>query len=250
MLLASIIQRPGGSVIPLDTASYHFKPDETGAHVAEVSDERHLAIFFNIRQGDGTPAFVPADGTPVPWMPAPAPVAPLPAPVAQTTIKPEKITVSDDATIADDGDLAREVMALRDDVAALRLDLVKAESDLFDAIETKNTIAKERDELAARLAALPQSDPLSGGEAQAGGGDASPGPTPPAYDLEGGAKYIANLPDADPAGEVESQPATPDVNRDGKVTKADAIAAFVAKFGAEPSPAWTAKRILAEIEKG
>lgn len=52
MKIESIIQRPGGSFIPMGDVTYHFAPtDKDGRHTAEVEDDDHIARFLSIREG-------------------------------------------------------------------------------------------------------------------------------------------------------------------------------------------------------
>lgn len=53
MLIISKIKRPGGTKVTLDDTEYHFAPsaDHDGEHVAEVSNEDHIATFAGIREG-------------------------------------------------------------------------------------------------------------------------------------------------------------------------------------------------------
>lgn len=69
--------RKGGSIIPIGSTEYHFKPYTDGAHVCEVANEAHADLFLSITdgyrlyRGKGTPA----DGS--------TPAAPVAAPIDQ-----------------------------------------------------------------------------------------------------------------------------------------------------------------------
>lgn len=47
------LPRPGGSLIDLDGVTYHFRPDATGRHVAEVERPAHIARLLAISEGYG-----------------------------------------------------------------------------------------------------------------------------------------------------------------------------------------------------
>ncbi|MGH2343384.1 hypothetical protein ACRC7T_18115 [Segnochrobactraceae bacterium EtOH-i3] len=51
MLIECILHRPGGSQVDLGTAIYHFAPDETGRHVADVMNEDHVDRLLAIPEG-------------------------------------------------------------------------------------------------------------------------------------------------------------------------------------------------------
>ena len=52
MLVRSLLERDGGSIIELDDKSYHFKPEEMGGpHLCEVDDDKHFARFISITAG-------------------------------------------------------------------------------------------------------------------------------------------------------------------------------------------------------
>ena len=48
MKIACLIQRKGGTIVDMGTESYHFAPDKTGVHCAEVKDPAHVARFLGI----------------------------------------------------------------------------------------------------------------------------------------------------------------------------------------------------------
>lgn len=49
-LIECILKRPGGSRIDLGDVIYHFKPQASGAHVAEVADDQHARRLLAIRE--------------------------------------------------------------------------------------------------------------------------------------------------------------------------------------------------------
>ena len=54
MLIRTHHIRPGGSVHEIDGIEYHFKPQDEagkGPHVAEVSDDEHIARFLSLKDG-------------------------------------------------------------------------------------------------------------------------------------------------------------------------------------------------------
>lgn len=105
MKLVCIIQRAGGTKVPMADTTYHFKPesDAPGApHVAEVEDDEHLAKFLAIPEGyrihrDGPAAAPKPTSTPKPTVaPTPAPSAtpaPTPAPPVKLVIKNDRESV-------------------------------------------------------------------------------------------------------------------------------------------------------------
>lgn len=44
------LKRQGGSLVTLGDQKYHFAPDQLDRHVAEVTDEAHIARFLEIPQ--------------------------------------------------------------------------------------------------------------------------------------------------------------------------------------------------------
>lgn len=48
MKLVCKLIRPNGTVVTLGTNSYHFKPDESGLHVCEVTDTSHIKALLNV----------------------------------------------------------------------------------------------------------------------------------------------------------------------------------------------------------
>lgn len=67
MLIECLRHRPGGSVIDLDGALYHFRPDAQGRHVAEVEARAHISRLLAIPEG-----YRPADEPPASAAPPPA----------------------------------------------------------------------------------------------------------------------------------------------------------------------------------
>lgn len=67
MLIESIIQRDGGTIVEIHDARYHFKPGDDGCHVAEVADANHAELLLSIREGyrpvriEDSPAQIEAD---------------------------------------------------------------------------------------------------------------------------------------------------------------------------------------------
>lgn len=51
MKIECVLHRVGGSHIDLGDKTYHFKPDATGRHVAEVTDNKHIQTFLAIPEG-------------------------------------------------------------------------------------------------------------------------------------------------------------------------------------------------------
>lgn len=51
MLIESKIKRKDGTTVTMDGVTYHFSPDESGAHVCEVSHKRHIQRFLSISEG-------------------------------------------------------------------------------------------------------------------------------------------------------------------------------------------------------
>lgn len=47
-IIECLIKRAGGSIIELDAAKYHFKPNAEGDHVCEIADEGHADILLAI----------------------------------------------------------------------------------------------------------------------------------------------------------------------------------------------------------
>lgn len=46
--IEALVQRPGGTVTDVGDVTYHFTPDRSGAHVAEVEDPDHVDRFLSI----------------------------------------------------------------------------------------------------------------------------------------------------------------------------------------------------------
>lgn len=92
------LKRAGGTIVPLDTATYHFTPLTDGAHVAEVEPEQHIARFLSIPEGyrlysaDGVEPEVPAFA-----VAASAPVEPTQEPVVEpiltSELHPDHVTI-------------------------------------------------------------------------------------------------------------------------------------------------------------
>lgn len=51
MLIECIIKRNGGSHVSLGSETYHFRPGQNGAHVAEVEDPEHVQRLLLIAEG-------------------------------------------------------------------------------------------------------------------------------------------------------------------------------------------------------
>jgi hypothetical protein len=63
MKIECLARREGGTAVNMGSAVYHFLPDETGRHVAEVTDPKHIANFATIPEGfvlEGEPQATPA----------------------------------------------------------------------------------------------------------------------------------------------------------------------------------------------
>lgn len=45
-----VLHRKGGTVVTIDEIDYHFKPNQQGAHVCEISDPDHAQTFLAIRE--------------------------------------------------------------------------------------------------------------------------------------------------------------------------------------------------------
>jgi hypothetical protein len=90
------LKREGGSNIDLGNKKYHFKPNEKGHHVAEVSDPAHIKRLLSI------PGYHPYDGT------EPDDDAPVAAPAETVTADDAKLDVvdDDDPDFEDDDDPA------------------------------------------------------------------------------------------------------------------------------------------------
>lgn len=50
MKIECILKRQGGTVVELGGKTYHFKPQEDGAHVAEVADEDHADTLLAVSE--------------------------------------------------------------------------------------------------------------------------------------------------------------------------------------------------------
>ena len=81
MKIKCILLRQGGTHVELRGTNYHFAPQADGQHVAEVTDEAHIARFLSIPEAYR----VVVDAAPV--APTPA-AAPIPAPMASITVDP------------------------------------------------------------------------------------------------------------------------------------------------------------------
>lgn len=46
-----ILKRKGGTTVDLDGTTYHFRPNENGAHVCPVKISKHLGRFLSIVEG-------------------------------------------------------------------------------------------------------------------------------------------------------------------------------------------------------
>ncbi len=58
MKIECILKRQGGTVVDLGGKTYHFKPQDDGAHVAEVADDEHAEKLLAVSEayqpyGDG-----------------------------------------------------------------------------------------------------------------------------------------------------------------------------------------------------
>jgi len=58
MKIECILKRQGGTVVELGGKTYHFKPQDDGAHVAEVADDDHAEKLLAVSEayqpyGDG-----------------------------------------------------------------------------------------------------------------------------------------------------------------------------------------------------
>lgn len=51
MLIESKIRRKNGTHVTMGEESYHFAPDATGRHVADVKDPDHIARLLSITEG-------------------------------------------------------------------------------------------------------------------------------------------------------------------------------------------------------
>jgi len=51
MKIQCILKRKGGTRASIDGIEYHFKPQEDGAHVADVQDNDHIQRFLSIPEG-------------------------------------------------------------------------------------------------------------------------------------------------------------------------------------------------------
>lgn len=51
MKIECILKRKGGTVAEIGGIEYHFKPQEGGAHVADVKDNAHIQRFLSIPEG-------------------------------------------------------------------------------------------------------------------------------------------------------------------------------------------------------
>lgn len=62
MLIQCKLKRAGGTVIELGDTSYHFKPNDKGDHVAEVTDDDHADTLLAITEGYAAYEQEPATG--------------------------------------------------------------------------------------------------------------------------------------------------------------------------------------------
>ena len=103
VIIESIIKRKAGTKIDFPTASYHFKPNDEGAHVAEVEDEAHIARLLSIPEGyrlyQGIAAKPASTETSEPVTPAAAPEVTGAAPPAAVT-PPEALAATLEAAQA------------------------------------------------------------------------------------------------------------------------------------------------------
>jgi hypothetical protein len=51
MKIECILKRPGGTHAEIGGITYHFAPNSDGAHVADVTDNKHIQRFFGIPEG-------------------------------------------------------------------------------------------------------------------------------------------------------------------------------------------------------
>ena len=51
MLVQSLIERKNGTHVNMGNNKYHFKPDESGRHVCEVTVKKHQERFLSIKEG-------------------------------------------------------------------------------------------------------------------------------------------------------------------------------------------------------
>lgn len=68
MKIESLIKRAKGTQVRLGKTDYDFQPDKSGAHVCEVTDKEHIALFLAVREGycvaGEAPAAPEEDNTP------------------------------------------------------------------------------------------------------------------------------------------------------------------------------------------
>lgn len=50
MKIECILKRQGGTVVELGGKTYHFKPQDDGAHVAEVADDDHADTLLAVSE--------------------------------------------------------------------------------------------------------------------------------------------------------------------------------------------------------
>ncbi len=50
MKIECILKRQGGTVVDLGGKTYHFKPQDDGAHVAEVADDEHVEKLLAVSE--------------------------------------------------------------------------------------------------------------------------------------------------------------------------------------------------------
>ena len=51
MKIESLLRRPGGTKVTLESVEYHFKPGPDGREFADVTNVEHIGIFASIREG-------------------------------------------------------------------------------------------------------------------------------------------------------------------------------------------------------
>lgn len=162
MRIVSLIQRPGGTEIPLDGKTYKFKPDPAadGAHIAEVEDMAHIKRLLKIREG-----FAPAPGEIDPRMDEDQAIDEIAARDSEILSLQTQLTNA----LAERDGLKHKL-----DVAATELSSLKAEADGLRTERGKLQLA--HDETLKRLPPKKDSEPTSNGTGQSGGGSDPAGP--------------------------------------------------------------------------
>jgi len=61
MKIESLIKRAKGTQVRLGKTDYDFQPDKGGAHVCEVTDKEHIALFLAVREGYCVAGEAPAE---------------------------------------------------------------------------------------------------------------------------------------------------------------------------------------------